>query len=892
MKQVQSLITTAILGLSAVAVPARGEEAKPKLRQVIVAFKTHFDIGYTEMAREVVEKYRAAMIDKALAVCDQSRALPREQRFVWTLPGWPMSQILWEGQTGDRRRRVLAAFRQGQFVVHALPFTTHTETLELEDLVRGLGYSSRLARSVGLELPRDAKMTDVPCHSWVLPTLLKHAGVNFLHLGCNPASASPEIPKLFWWEGPDGSRLLTMYMAGGYGSNVTPPEEWPYASWLALIHTGDNQGPPEPKQVRQILEEAHTKMPDADVRIGRMSDFADAILREDPKLPVVRGDMPDTWIHGPMSDPQGAGTARWIRPVIAAAETLNTHLKIWGIDVPAIDKTVGASYEQSLLYGEHTWGGALWWIKGGLSYGDRWAEAQAEGKHKRIEESWEEHSAYIKKSHRLITPVLTKNLEALAKAVNVNGNRIVVYNPLPWARDGLVTVRLDGNHPAALKPIGGDLIAPVESNGDSIRFLARGVPAMGYVTYIPAEWEANPKSLTVDQKNALIENQFFRVKLDAARGIVVSLIEKLSGRELVDTTASQGYGQFLYERFDRNTVDSFVDAYVTHRWDWAVNELGKSNLPGVDRFRYRSASPRDFTLELSRTDVSASAVMKAPPTESVPCGITTRVTLYHEKPVIDLEVVLRDKPADPWPEAGWVCLPLKVDSPEFRLGRIGSVTDPVNDIVPGANHHCLWINTGLGVIDAAGSGVGLCPVDSPCVSLDRPGLWLYSRRFIPTEPRVYVNLFNNQWTTNFRLWNRGTWSSRIRLWAISKYNAGRSLIVPSWEIRSPLLATAHVGPAGTKPPSRTGLQISSCGVLVTTFGANPDGSGIVLRLWEQAGESGICRVRWPQGMSISQVQACDLRGRPMGKPVPFDGRGIEVPVKAYAPVSLILKPQD
>jgi hypothetical protein len=103
------------------------------------------------------------------------------------------------------------AYRDGRIVTHALPFTTHTESLEIEDLVRGMGFSSRLSRSAGIALPRDAKMTDVPSHSWIIPTMLKHAGVEFFHIGCNEGVASPDLPRLFWWEGPDGSRVLTMY---------------------------------------------------------------------------------------------------------------------------------------------------------------------------------------------------------------------------------------------------------------------------------------------------------------------------------------------------------------------------------------------------------------------------------------------------------------------------------------------------------------------------------------------------------------------------------------------------------------------------------------------------------------------------------------------------------
>ncbi len=180
------------LVFEAAAAPPAGSS---RLKQIIVVYKTHFDIGYTSLASEVLERYRTGMIDKALDLANRSQGLPRERRFVWTIPGWPMTQILWDGQSLERRKRILDTFQAGQFVNHALPFTTHTESLDLEDLVRGLGFSSRLARAVDVDLARDAKMTDVPCHSWILPTLLKHAGVSFLHLGANSMSSGPELPS-------------------------------------------------------------------------------------------------------------------------------------------------------------------------------------------------------------------------------------------------------------------------------------------------------------------------------------------------------------------------------------------------------------------------------------------------------------------------------------------------------------------------------------------------------------------------------------------------------------------------------------------------------------------------------------------------------------------------
>ena len=117
-------------------------------------------------------------------------------------------------------------------------------------------------------------------------------------------------------------------------------------------------------------------------------------------------------------------------------------------------------------------------------------------------------------------------------------------------------------------------------------------------------------------------------------------------------------------------------------------------------------------------------------------------------------------------------------APQFRLGRLGSIIDPAHDIVRGANRHMFGINTGVSLADAAGRGVGFCPIDHPLVSLDTPGCWRYSLDFVPRKPVAYLNLFNNQWNTNFRLWNRGTWTSRVRLWAVEHYDAESAIITP------------------------------------------------------------------------------------------------------------------
>ncbi len=907
MKRIARIDILAVLAtISLFVTPYAGRaEAKPNqpLRQVIIVFKTHFDIGYTDLASNVVRRYRTTMIDDALRVVEQNRDLPPEQQFVWTVPGWPMSQITedWPGQTPERKQRILAALKAGRFVVHALPFTTHTELLEPEDLVRGLDFASQVSRAVGLALPRDAKMTDVPCHSWILPTLLKHAGVDFLHLGCNAASSSPRVPRLFWWEGPGGSRLLTMYIAEGYGTGLLPPADWPYQTWLALIHTGDNHGPPRPEEVKKLLDEAKQKLPGATVRIGRLADFADAILGENADLPVVRGDMPDTWIHGPLCDPAGARIARNVRPLITVAEALNTLLPTWGIPASNDADTIARAYEKSLLYGEHTWGGALYWVtkySGGAKwgYGDTWKADHAAKRFQRLEDSWAEHTAYIEAARDLITPLLQREMSALAHGTNHNSvnpsHRIVVYNPLPWPRDGLVQVAHSNIDLKTLPAVVSDQQlgseSPVVRTDDGFQFIAKRIPAMAYAIYSPAKAHESAPS-RIDAKSATMETPVFKAVLDSAHGAIRSLVDKRSGRELVDTSAAHGFGQYLYERFDSNQVAGFVKAYVKINTDWAINELGKPNLPPASEAPYRAVSPQNCQVAYTTTPFSVTASLNSTASAELPYPVTTRLTLYSDQPYADLEVTLHHKPADPWPEAGWICLPFKIEAPQFRLGRLGSIIDPVKDVARGANRHLFGINTGVALFGPDGAGVGLCSLDSPLVSLDTPGCWKYSLEFVPRWPAVYVNLFNNQWTTNFRLWNEGTWTFRVRIWAYQHYAAERCLITPSLEARFPLQAVMAEGAAEALPEKPTGLSLSRKGVMVTAFGPNPDGAGTVLRLWELAGQSGRVEVQLPAGLNVRTVQPVNLRGQPAGPTRPLARAAFETDLHAFAPVSFVLQ---
>jgi alpha-mannosidase len=293
------------------------QPVNPNVKEIIVICKTHFDIGYTHRVKDLLAYYRTSMIDKALDIMDKTKDLPEEQRFSWTAPGWVMSKVVedWDGQTPERRQRLDEAFKSGRFVTHAVPFTLESESVFPEVIARGFESSTWVCNKYNLPLSRGAKMTDVPSQGNVLATVLAMGGVKFLHLGCNWPSGYVKYPGLFWWEGPDGSRILTLYShiygtsvgltypddwTDHYprdrtiGTNLIPPADWPYAVWPAIFVTPDNSGPPDIKDIKALFDEAHKLMPGIKIRVGCLEDFADAVLATHPNIPVVKKEAPDT----------------------------------------------------------------------------------------------------------------------------------------------------------------------------------------------------------------------------------------------------------------------------------------------------------------------------------------------------------------------------------------------------------------------------------------------------------------------------------------------------------------------------------------------------------------------------------------------------------------------
>ena len=862
-----------------------------------LVFKSHFDIGYSALARDVVHEYRTSMIDKAMDVIDQNADKMKEMQFVWTIPGWPLQQMLWDKQTPERRLRIEKALKNGNLVTHALPYTTHTETLEAEDLVRGLGYASSLARKYNLELPTDGKMTDVPGHSWILPTILHHAGIKFFHLGSNPTNQGVKVPTLFWWEGPDGSRVLTMY-SEGYGGGIFPPEGWKHKSWLTFIHAGDNAGPPTADEVEKAINNIKKAYPHAQIRIGKMADFAEAILEENPDLPVVRGDMSDSWVHGVMSNPSATQTARRVRPLLPALETLHTQEKEWGIMPYEIKDELAYLYDQSLMYGEHTWGLANQHFVPGL-VGENWNRMYTMGlspNYARMVESWKEHTRYIENVDEALRPELEQELYTLAENVAQDGMRFVVYNSLPWKRSGVAYFALPTQGSIKenyVKEVGTDKVRKLKLYGEDSKrlgaFFAEDIPANGYKTFVLSQAPAEKStSLKGSEQKGYIENDWFKIEFDKKRGCIKSIWDKTNARELVDKASKDGFGAYIYERYDKEQSYQYLKEYIYDGYKNSHYRItGKSTyLDGKVKSKHETFRNMDFHIEDHGLFIKGILTPSVSEREDKhKAGLV--VTIYEDQPYIDLKLAIVNHPATEEPEAGWWALPFQTESPEYRIGRIGSIIDPAKDLIEGSQFNYIWSNSGIMIKDADYS-IGVCPLDAPAFILGNLNFMHYAPTYENPQSHVYFNLFNNRWNTNFTSFWSGNLTSEVRVWVNDKNSDDESgLITPAWETRLPLQVGIATTPSGKLPTSHEGLKVSQKGVLVTAYGDNPDGEGLLLRLWENTGKEGTCTVTLPT-KNDGIAQPVDLRGVPSGMPIQIQKGKFTVDIRKFAPASFLI----
>ena len=191
------------------------QEVNTSVDKVYVVFKTHLDVGFTDLSSVVTQRYITEFIPKALDVSEKLRAENASEKYVWTTGAWLIWKYL-HTASPEEVKRLEAAIGRGDIVWNSVPYTVESESMNLDLFETSLLLSHKLDEKYGKKTIA-AKMTDVPGHTRSIVSPMSRAGIRFLHIGVNPACPIPNVPEFCRWRDTDGSELILVYQQD-YGS--------------------------------------------------------------------------------------------------------------------------------------------------------------------------------------------------------------------------------------------------------------------------------------------------------------------------------------------------------------------------------------------------------------------------------------------------------------------------------------------------------------------------------------------------------------------------------------------------------------------------------------------------------------------------------------------------
>ena len=288
MKRISLFTFFIFLGIAGCMAQVSGE----KIEKVYVAFKTHLDVGFTDLSSVVTERYVHDFIPKAIEVSERLRADGSGDRYVWTTGSWLIWKYL-RTASPEAVKQLEEAIGRGDIVWNSVPYTVESETMTRELFETCLLLSKRLDKKYNKQTIA-AKMTDVPGHTRSIIDPMYDAGIRLLHVGINSACPLPSVPTFCRWRSPSGNDLLLVYQKD-YGEDEVLPDG---KTVVSINFTGDNHGPHSYERVKKIYADLRKRYPQAQLVGASFNDVARELLLIKKDLPVVTSEIGDTWIFG------------------------------------------------------------------------------------------------------------------------------------------------------------------------------------------------------------------------------------------------------------------------------------------------------------------------------------------------------------------------------------------------------------------------------------------------------------------------------------------------------------------------------------------------------------------------------------------------------------------
>ena len=831
---------------------------------------SHTDIGYTELQTRVAANH-ADYLDSVIDYCRQTENYPDDAKFRWNIEvSWALNSFV-KSHPPSRVRELAELIKAGRVELSGL-FLNQSDCFSHEELIRSVDFSREFARAYGIDVTC-AMNNDVTGFGWALPQIFRQAGIKYFATGINETRSRAPLrrPCAFWWESPDGSRILHWngehYLFANYDLSLHEPlaksspkvgeylvklegrGDYPYDLIAFNIGAWTTDNCPPGRGLSDRVKEWNETFAFPKLRLATMREFFGALeTRYGAGLPVYKLGWPDYWTDGVASTSFETGLNRATHSDLisgekwsAAAATLDK-----GFSYPA--SQIKEAYSGAMLYDEHTWGAYN-------SIDDPQSEL--------ARSQWALKSSFAYMAREASRTLLRRGTEALARLISADGDyEFAVFNPLSWERTDVVRVTLPagplreakGKLRVIDRRLGSD--AKFQMMGeDAILVVARNIPPMGYAVFAVRPGEENvPNSktepmVTNGAGEPILENRFYRLTVNPKTGGISSLIDRETGRELVDKAAPWPLNTYIYEQPEggRKAVDDMTKRATFHRW-----------------------SPTEAAILADwHGPVAKSFLVKSAP--KMCRELAQRIILYDDIKRIDLANVL-DKEETFDPEAVYFAFPFKVaeGQPHAAATREQSPsrTVPLNirfetsdaDMAPGTEQlpgTTLDWHTVQHWVEFSGKEARVIwsPVEAPLIMFGDINIGKWLKKLDLTNAWIFSYAMNNYWMTNFKASQEGRVEFRYSLTSLppvppakgAPAAPGESDRVASsrfgWEAHTPLIAVWL--PAKNKgrltTPVESLVYVDQPNVIIQALWLDSDGKGVA-RLREIAGQATDVRI--------------------------------------------------
>ncbi|KIZ02961.1 hypothetical protein MNEG_4996 [Monoraphidium neglectum] len=434
--------STSLCVLAALAVICAAASAQEQQKTVHLIFSSHLDIGFTDLDNAVIELHWYTHYPRAIQLARWFERHGDGDGFRYLTHSWLIAlffdcpaRVGVTCPSAEDKQELSDAIKQGVIYWHAAPFNPNYEMYDSDTLGFSFELTHELDARFGLKPKTIASLRDVPGMTrGVIPVMAAH-GVRALTGGVNGFSAPPGVPKrtpFVWRDLASGAEILAMWHEGGYAGwhdnlhadnadDCIKAEGFDHvfcASWR-----DDNGGPPaSPAEARAIYDAVRRAWPGARVVASTLEDYAAALLAAAPglDLPVVTGEIGDTWVHGSACDPLRVADyraalrarARCVRNATCDSQARSHARALACRSISGLRACLGLGCTCSPAFkqfsrliikvAEHTWGLAFDQNLGDVTnytnayLHPRLAALNSQPKYARIVESWRRQREYVR----------------------------------------------------------------------------------------------------------------------------------------------------------------------------------------------------------------------------------------------------------------------------------------------------------------------------------------------------------------------------------------------------------------------------------------------------------------------------------------------------------------